>query len=994
MKKQIQSIYGILLMAVLTILSNTLIAQVNVTATGGSSTGSYGTLKLAFDAINVGTHAGIISITITANTTETATAVLDSSGSGSSIYSSVSINPFASGSYTITGSVAGDLIRFNGADFVSITGLTFENTAIGASSTFKFINDASHNNVTNCVIKGASTTITTGSVVFATGVFTGNDSNVVTNCTVDSSSLGYPANAIYSGGTVGAENSNNTISFNKICNFFSPTLATGGIVISTGSTGWNILDNKIYQSANRLFTTANNHRAIGIITGTNYVISNNKIGFADSNSTGFYTMSGAVASTFAGIILTAAVTGSSTISSNIISNFDFTTAATTSTLNGAFAGITVTTGSAIISQNTIGAISGTAAIKVTPGSGGTIMGINSSSANNITMVNNYFGAIQNIGPTAATIASIHCINISGSAATLTMRNNTIGNPSPDNIVAGILGTTTANTLVSGIWQPSTAITIIACSNTIRNLSSFGSGAGAYVRGYHTSLSTTATSTAKVDSNTVYNLKTNGAFVGVASGALAVNGIHYLANLAGGSMSYNLIYNLSSLNTGTGAYHVGGIAIGSATNTVISNNTIYDLKNEGTSITATAPAVIAGIVLRSATTVVKVINNFVSLGNGVSGNVAVIGIYANHGSTPNPIDSVLFNTVHLEGTGTGAQPSFAFYRGDFSATARLAPVALYGNIFQNTRTGGTAKHYAISNGYGTTASVTGWGAGASNNNDLYSATSTTIGSWGNTDYTFSTWKTISAGDASSVNKIVSFVNTATADLHLGLVSQGDPDLTVTSVYVVPVDYDGQIRGILQTQMGGDEYITPVPVKLVFFKAKASGEDALLQWQTVAESDNSHFEIQRSADNRNFEPIASVKGNGTTNGVINYSYTDYGTGFGNTKMYYRLSQVDFDGTSNLSNTEIVVFNGAAALETISALPNPFSEMISLKIESYENTELVIEITDIQGRLITRSNQSVKEGTNILPLTATQELERGIYFVKSILNGESKVIKVLKN
>ena len=58
-------------------------AQVDVTASGGTLSASYTTLNLAFSAINAGTHSGTIAIGISANTTETLSAVLNASGSGS-----------------------------------------------------------------------------------------------------------------------------------------------------------------------------------------------------------------------------------------------------------------------------------------------------------------------------------------------------------------------------------------------------------------------------------------------------------------------------------------------------------------------------------------------------------------------------------------------------------------------------------------------------------------------------------------------------------------------------------------------------------------------------------------------------------------------------------------------------------------------------------------------------------------------------------------------
>jgi hypothetical protein len=95
--------------------SGQVIGQVSLTATSGTPTGSYSTLKGAFDAINAGTHQGDIVISITANTSETATALLNSSGSGSANYLSVMIRPSGGDARSISGSIDSPLIYLNGA---------------------------------------------------------------------------------------------------------------------------------------------------------------------------------------------------------------------------------------------------------------------------------------------------------------------------------------------------------------------------------------------------------------------------------------------------------------------------------------------------------------------------------------------------------------------------------------------------------------------------------------------------------------------------------------------------------------------------------------------------------------------------------------------------------------------------------------------------------------------------------------------------------------
>ena len=82
------------------IINAPLVGEVTLTATSGSPAGSFTTLKAAFDAVNAGTHQGVIAISINADTTETASAVLNASGSGAALYTSISIQPAGGGART------------------------------------------------------------------------------------------------------------------------------------------------------------------------------------------------------------------------------------------------------------------------------------------------------------------------------------------------------------------------------------------------------------------------------------------------------------------------------------------------------------------------------------------------------------------------------------------------------------------------------------------------------------------------------------------------------------------------------------------------------------------------------------------------------------------------------------------------------------------------------------------------------------------------------
>ncbi len=82
-----------LLMVIAAMLCDVANGQVDVNSSGGTLNASYATLKFAFDAINAGTHNGVITIGISADITETATAVLNASGSGPASYTSIAVSP-------------------------------------------------------------------------------------------------------------------------------------------------------------------------------------------------------------------------------------------------------------------------------------------------------------------------------------------------------------------------------------------------------------------------------------------------------------------------------------------------------------------------------------------------------------------------------------------------------------------------------------------------------------------------------------------------------------------------------------------------------------------------------------------------------------------------------------------------------------------------------------------------------------------------------------
>lgn len=780
--------------------------------------GTYPTLASAFTAINSGSQAGAnIIVYLTGSTTETVTATLNQGTWGS-----FTIYPAGGAARTVSGDIAGPLVDFNGADIVFIDGLntggnslTFNNINTTSASTFRFINDASGIFVQNCSILGSNTSTTSGTIFFSTSAGgAGNDNIGFNNCTIDLSGVNNPTNGVYSAGTAVASQENSTINFTScnIPNFYNTNSVSTGILAATGNTDWTITGCRFYQSASRNYTTGSIHRAIQISSGNNHSITSNTIGFATSAGTGTYTMTGAVATRFIAIDMAVGTTTASSVQGNTISSISLSTSSGASTANGILCGINITSGNVnigTISPNSIGSTSGTGSLSATTSTTqGAVVGINCSSTGTIVIQNNLMGGFSSIGSGAAIAGSVFGINISGLTASMTISGNTIGSSVTNNMVAGTLGVTTGATLAAGINAASNAITLVVSNNTIQNFASYGTGAG-YVRGFFTA--TTGSTNSTISGNTVRNLTTSSSLTAYTSGIVSASGIH-LASGNNAIISGNTIHNISNINTGTANTSVIGISMAQATNTSTFNNVIYDLANAGTGTTAAAPPIVCGIMVRSGTTSANIHNNMISIGSGQTTNTTFIGIWGNHGSTPDPIDNIYHNTVNITGTAaSGALSSFCFQRGTLALSPGVT-VNIKNNIFTNSRTGGTGIHYAISNNFGGTATATGWGAGNTNNNVL-NANASSVGYW-NGQLTFVNWQTTSSCDAASLSGItVAYVNPV-SNLHLNM--GVTPTLLESSGQTIPsvtTDIDGQTRpgpagsvngGAFLPDLGADEF----------------------------------------------------------------------------------------------------------------------------------------------------------------------------------------------
>ena len=186
---------------------------------------------------------------------------------------------------------------------------------------------------------------------------------------------------------------------------------------------------------------------------------------------------------------------------------------------------------------------------------------------------------------------------------------------------------------------------------------------------------------------------------------------------------------------------------------------------------------------------------------------------------------------------------------------------------------------------------------------------------------------------------------------------------------------------------------LPVKLLSFNGITKNNDVVLKWVTVSEINNKGFEMERSFDARTFKTIGFVKGAGNSNATINYNLLDAGVLNKSSLVYYRLKQIDFDGTISYSQIIRISLNGESK-NSVAVFPNPFTNDFNISFVSNVEGNITYDIIDIQGKVIVSKSDFVMQGSNTIVIDNCNNLNNGIYFVRININGETQVMKLVKN
>lgn len=186
---------------------------------------------------------------------------------------------------------------------------------------------------------------------------------------------------------------------------------------------------------------------------------------------------------------------------------------------------------------------------------------------------------------------------------------------------------------------------------------------------------------------------------------------------------------------------------------------------------------------------------------------------------------------------------------------------------------------------------------------------------------------------------------------------------------------------------------VPVELLVFTASMNNSQIQLLWSTASELNNHGFEIERSInDADNFVTVAFVEGQGSSTEINYYSYSDHLDLNGVNQLYYRLKQVDYDGTFSYSNVVSVSYDVPTSFVLNQNFPNPFNPSTRITYFVPNESFISIKLYDFLGKELKTLVNDFKTTGSYEILFDASDISSGTYFYTVIAGNYSSTKKMI--
>ncbi len=174
---------------------------------------------------------------------------------------------------------------------------------------------------------------------------------------------------------------------------------------------------------------------------------------------------------------------------------------------------------------------------------------------------------------------------------------------------------------------------------------------------------------------------------------------------------------------------------------------------------------------------------------------------------------------------------------------------------------------------------------------------------------------------------------------------------------------------------------MPVTLTNFTVRSTGFSTICGFSTASERNNAYFSIERSNDGKTFAEIGQVRGAGNSVEPKNYAFTDERPLKG--RNYYRLRQVDFDGSGTYSRVVSALLGKTGNL---SLSPTPATNHLRLALDEPLPEGASYEVFDQFGRLLLQGAFASEDKEQEMDVTS---LAQGVYVLR-LKSGQTMLAK----
>ena len=180
--------------------------------------------------------------------------------------------------------------------------------------------------------------------------------------------------------------------------------------------------------------------------------------------------------------------------------------------------------------------------------------------------------------------------------------------------------------------------------------------------------------------------------------------------------------------------------------------------------------------------------------------------------------------------------------------------------------------------------------------------------------------------------------------------------------------------------------PLPVELTSFSA-ACDQGVVISWSTASERNSDVFVVEKSRDLESWTNVASLDAAGNSNVNLTYSIADENSWNG--LAYYRLKQIDFNGSEKIYGP--ISSSCENGQNSMVVYPNPSKGAFTVEVLSTRSNVLSqLQIIDVTGKLIASESFKLDAGVNQFYFNSL-DLPAGVYVVR--LEGVSATIQPMR-